>query len=312
MRITILGGAGGMGAWFAQFFKDNNVDVRIVGRSDKTELVANKLGVAFSTIDLLTTDPGTLKEEFADTDIVLVSVPIDVTERVIERVGPALYDGSLLMDVTSVKRGPVAMMERCTSSEVELLGTHPLFGPSTKSMRGMPVVFVPVRTGPLYEQIHRIFERNGAKLEVLTAEEHDEIMTVIQGLPHFVLFSFGFALKDLEFDVDRARHLMGPMYAVVLDFVGRLLHQDPYLYAQIQTNFEMNGVHEAFIASATRFAELVSEKNVDAIIEELRAAKAHFGDTESAMNDSDRIIEEKIKLSLEKNASPSTVLKKKV
>jgi prephenate dehydrogenase len=312
MRITILGGAGGMGAWFARFFKDNNVDVRIVGRSDKTELVANKLGVAFSTIDLLTTDPGTLKEEFADTDIVLVSVPIDVTERVIERVGPALHEGSLLMDVTSVKRSPVAMMERFTSSDVELLGTHPLFGPSTKSLRGMPVVFVPVRTGPLYEQIHSIFERNGAKLEVLTAEEHDEIMTVIQGLPHFVLFSFGFALKDLEFDVDRARHLMGPMYAVVLDFVGRLLHQDPYLYAQIQTNFEMNGVHEAFIASATRFAKLVSEKNVDAIIEELRAAKAHFGDTESAMNDSDRIIEEKIKLSLEKNASPPTVLKKKV
>jgi prephenate dehydrogenase len=312
MRITILGGAGGMGAWFARFFIDNNVDVRIVGRSDKTELVANKLGVAFSTLDLLTTDLGTLKEEFADSDIVLVSVPIAITERVIERVGPALHEGSLLMDVTSVKRGPVAMMERCTSSNVELLGTHPLFGPSTKSLRGMPVVFVPVRTGPLYDEVYGLFKRNGAKIEVLTAEEHDEIMTVIQGLPHFVLFSFGFALKDLDFDVDRARHLMGPMYAVVLDFVGRLLHQDPYLYAQIQTNFEMNGVHEAFIASATRFAELVSQKNVAAIIEELRAAKTHFGDTESAMRDSDRIIEEKIKLSLQKNASPSTFLKKKV
>jgi len=176
----------------------------------------------------------------------------------------------------------------------------------------MPVIFVPVRTGPLYEAIYELFTRNGAKLEVLTAEEHDETMTIIQGLPHFVLFSFGFALKDLEFDVDRARHLMGPMYAVVLDFVGRLLHQDPYLYAQIQTNFEMNGVHKAFIASATRFAELVSEGNEAAIIEDLRAAKAHFGDTTSAMNDSDRIIEEKIKLSLEKNALSSTVLKKKV
>lgn len=175
----------------------------------------------------------------------------------------------------------------------------------------MPVVFVPVRTGPLYEKVYGLFKRNGAKIEVLTAEEHDEIMTVIQGLPHFVLFSFGFALKDLDFDVDRARHLMGPMYAVVLDFVGRLLHQDPYLYAQIQTNFEMNGVHEAFIASATRFAELVSQKDVAAIIEELRAAREHFGDTASAMRDSDRIIEEKIKLSLEKNASPSTFLKKK-
>jgi prephenate dehydrogenase len=312
MRITILGGAGGMGAWFARFFRDNNVDVRIVGRSDKTELVADELGVAFSTLDLLTTDPATLKEVLADTDVVLVSVPIAITERIIERVGPALHAGSLLMDVTSVKQGPVAAMERCTSSEVEVLGTHPLFGPSAQSLRGMPVVFVPVRTGPLYEAIYELFTRNGAKLEVLTAEEHDEIMAVIQGLPHFVLFSFGITLKELGFDVERARHLMGPMYAVVLDFVGRLLHQDPYLYAQIQTNFEMPPVHKAFIASATRFAKLVSEGNEAAIIEELRAAKTHFGDTASAMNDSDRIIEEKIKLSLEKNASSSTILKKRV
>jgi prephenate dehydrogenase len=312
MQILILGGAGGMGEWFARFFKENNCDVRILDISDKTEAVAQVLGVPFSAVDILTMDAGALKGELADTDIVLVAVPIDVTERVIERVGPALREGSLLMDITSVKKAPVAMMEQCTNEGVEILGTHPLFGPSTRSIRGMPVIFVPIRKGPLYEKIYSIFERNGAKLEFLTAAEHDGLMAVIQGLPHFVLFSFGITLKNLDFDVDRARRFMGPMYEVVLDFVGRLLHQDPYLYAQIQTNFEMRRVHEAFLASATRLSELVSAGDVDAYIEELQMAKQHFGDTESAMSDSDRIIEEKIKLLLEKKAAPSTFSKKKV
>ncbi len=304
MRILIVGGAGGMGEWFARFFTENNGDVRILDISDKTEAVAKTLGVPFSTVNVLTIDAGTLSDELADADIVLVAVPIDITERVIERVGPTLREGSLLMDVTSVKKAPVAMMEQCTSEGVEILGTHPLFGPSTKSIRGMPVIFVPVRKGPLYEKVYELFERNGAKLELLTAEEHDEIMAVIQGLPHFVLFSFGITLKNLDFDVDRARRYMGPMYEVVLDFVGRLLHQDPYLYAQIQTNFEMQKVHEAFLASATKLSELVAAGDVDAYIRELQMAKQHFGDTESAMRDSDRIIEEKINLPFQKKALP--------
>ncbi len=303
MRIAIIGGAGGMGAWFAHFFNENNLDVRIVDISDDTEAVAAKLGVPFSTTNILTLDTGALRAAFADTDVVLVSVPIDITGRVIECVGPALHDGSLLMDVTSVKKVPVELMENCTSKEVEILGTHPLFGPSTKGLRGMPVIFVPVRKGPLYEQIYDLYERNGAKIEFLRAAEHDAIMAVIQGLPNFVLFSFGITLKDLEFDVERARRFMGPMYEVVLDFVGRLLHQDPRLYAQIQTNFEMHTVHEAFLVAATRLSELVAEGNVDAIIEELRMAKQHFGNTDRAMRDSDRIIEEKINLSLQTHAS---------
>ncbi len=300
MRITILGGAGGMGEWFARFFKENNCDVRIVDISDKTEAVAKQLDVQFSTINVLKAEVGALKEEFADTDIVLVSMPIDVTGRVIERVGPELHEMSLLMDVTSVKKAPVEMMEKCTSVGVEILGTHPLFGPSAKSLQGLPVIFVPIRKGPLYESVYGIFERNGAKIEFLTAAEHDEIMAVIQGLPHFILFSYGITLKNLDFDVERARRFMGPMYAVVMDFVGRLLHQDPDLYTQIQTNFEMSTIHDAFLAAATRLSELVSEGNVDAIMEELQMAKRHFGDTEGAMRNSDRIIEEKINLSLKR------------
>ena len=301
MRITILGGAGGMGEWFARFFKENNCNVRIVDISDKIEAVAKELGVQFSTADILKMEPEALKEAFVDTDVLLVSMPIAITGHVIERVGPALQEGSLLMDVTSVKKAPVEMMKKCTTEGVEIMGTHPLFGPSAKSLHGMPVIFVPIRKGPLYEEIYDIFERNGAKIEFLTAEEHDEIMAVIQGLPHFILFSYGITLKNLDFDVEQARRFMGPMYAVVMDFVGRLLHQDPYLYAQIQTNLEMRTIQEAFLAAATRLSELVSEGNVDAIMEEMQMAKRHFGNTEDAMRNSDRIIEERINLSLKKN-----------
>jgi prephenate dehydrogenase len=299
MRITILGGAGGMGEWFARFFKDNDFDVRIVDITAKTEAVAKRLGVEFLVTDLLRLKPGAIREALGDADIVLLSVPIEVTGRVIERVGPELHEGSLLMDITSVKRMPIEMMEKWTNEHVEILGTHPLFGPSAKSMRGQSVIFVPLRRGTLYERIYELFVRSGAKVEFLTAAEHDQLFGVIQGLTHFILFSLGITLRELDFDVERSRKFMTPMYEILIDFMGRLLHQDPHLYAEIQTNFEMEELHKAFLKAATRLSELVAAGTVDEFMDELVKARRHFGDTERALIDSDRILEEKIKLSLE-------------
>jgi len=297
MKVTIVGGAGGMGRWFAGFFKDNGIEVRIVDKSDKTEEIAKEMNVQFLNADILRVTEGEVerKDEILDTDVLLVSVPIDITGRVIERVGPEMHEGSLLMDITSVKKMPVRMMEKFTNKGVEILGTHPLFGPTTKSMRGQTIIFVPLRKGYLYERIYEMFERNGARIEILTTEEHDEIMSVIQGLTHFILISFGITLKNLDFDVEQSRKIMSPMYEIIMDFVGRLLHQDPNLYAMIQTNFEMGKIHEAFLAVVNRLCKLVSEGKVDEFIEEMKEAKRHFGNTERAMVDSDRVIEERLK-----------------
>lgn len=292
-----------MGRWFATFFKDNGAEVRIVDKSAKTEAIAEELGVQFMNTDISRLPDESQTERIVDTDVLLLSVPIDLTGALIERVGPEMRDGSLLMDITSVKKAPVELMSRFTNEGVELLGTHPLYGPSAKSMRGQTVIFVPLRKGPLYEWVYGMFERNGAKIEILTAEEHDEIMSVILGLPHFILIAFGVTLKELEFDIERSRKFMSPMYEILTDFVGRILHQDPRLYALMQTNFEMGRIHETFLGCAKRIQELVAAGDVDAVMAEMVAVKKHFGDTAQAMEDSDGVIEEKINRSCENHES---------
>ncbi len=327
MKITIIGGAGGMGKWFAGFFKANGAEVRIVDKSEQTEAVARQIGVEFLKTDILGDEKEEKKEEgekeIAATEVLLVSVPIDLTSRVIERVGPRMPAGSLLMDLTSVKKAPVAAMERFASSGVEILGTHPLFGPSAKSLQGQTVILVPSTSrsgssglvglkglrgsrgsrglrglrGSKSEKIAELFKSNGARIEVLTAAEHDEIMAVVQGLTHFILIAFGVALKDLDFEVARARRFMNPQFKIITDFVGRLLHQDPHLYATIQTNFEMGGIHEAFLTTASRLHELVLEGRVGELVKEMQEAKRHFGnaETERAFADSERVLEQKLK-----------------
>ena len=83
-----------------------------------------------------------------------------------------------------------------------------------------------------------------------------------------------------NFDVAGSRKYMNPMVAILMDFVGRLLQQDPHLSAMIQTNFEI--------------FELVTTGDVEGIIDETKIAMRHFGDTKRAQLDSDKIIEEQI------------------
>ena len=281
-----------MGRWFANFFKECGVDVTIVDKSARTGKIATEIGVRHMEVDILRDSVG----DVVDTDVLLISVPIDITGDVIERVGPEMRKGSLMMDITSVKKVPVEMMSRVTGEGVEILGTHPLFGPSAKSICGQTIIFVPVaeRVGALYRRVYKLFERSGAKIEILSAEEHDRLMSVLQGLTHFVLIAFGIALKELGFDVKRARAVMSPMYEILMDFVGRILHQDPRLYALIQLNFEMGEIHKTFLAVANRLHELIAASDIEGFIAEMRDAKAHFGDTERAMRDSDDVIEAKI------------------
>ena len=296
MLVTIIGGAGAMGGWFAKFFKQNGADVRIVDRSAKTPEIASSLGVDFMHVDILSQHcPSDITEDITDTDVLIISVPIDITCNVIEAVGKRIKDGTLLMDLTSVKREPVRKMLECTKDNVEILSIHPMFGPTAKSIRNQTVIFIEIsgRWGKLCDKIENIFERKGARIVFMSADEHDRTMAVIQGLSHFVLLSYGITLQNLNFNVEHARE-MSPLYEIFTDFVGRILHQDPELYANIQMNLDMKEIHEKFIAAAKMLSSSVLNKDEEKFKSVFLNARKHFGNTEKALKESDEIIEIKL------------------
>ncbi|MBU4454353.1 MAG: prephenate dehydrogenase, partial [Euryarchaeota archaeon] len=204
--------------------------------------------------------------------------------------------GSLLMDITSVKTGPVEAMRKYAPVDVEILGTHPMFGPSIPDIRGQIVIFTPIegRSARWFPVIRSLYEENGAHIEILDAVEHDRMMAVVQGLTHFAYISIGSVFMELEFDVANSRRFMSPMYDIMLDLVGRILAQNPYLYAMIQMNPEVAKVHRAYICQCNRMAEMVKNRDIEGFVTMMKKASAHFGDTESALRRSEKLIGTKI------------------
>jgi prephenate dehydrogenase len=231
-----------------------------------------------------------------ESDIVLVSVLIDKTIEVIREAAPHMHAGSLLMDVTSVKSGPVKAMKTFAPKGVEVLGTHPMFGPTMPALCGQTIILTPVegKSEKWLSVMRSLFESDGAHIEILDANEHDEIMAVVQALTHFAYICIGAALRALDFDVERSRKFMSPVYEIMIDFVGRILEQNPELYASIQENPKAVAVRQTFITESMRLCEMVNTGDLEGFKRIMRQAAEHYGGTHQALERSDRIIRNKI------------------
>ncbi len=283
VKIAIIGGSGEFGRLFARIFAEEGHEVLITGRdSAKGERVAEEIGVRFTRDNVAAASWG---------DVVIISVYIDNTVEVIRQVAPHVREGSLLMDVTSVKVEPCRAMLEHARRGVELIGTHPMFGPRVKSLEGQVFVLTPLRGERWKRWLLGWLEKHRARVIETTPEEHDRIMSVVQCLTHFTYISVASTLRELGVDVKYSRRFASPIYELMLDLIARIVGQNPHLYASIQMHNPLaKRVHDAFIAQAKRLRDIVAARDKRAFVDVMAKAARHMGDVEAAMGRSDKAI----------------------
>ena len=84
------------------------------------------------------------------------------------------------------------------------------------------------------------------------------MMAVVQGLTHYVTLCMADSIRRLGMDIADTRKFTSPVYQIELSLVGRLLSQDPDLYADIlQMNPYVPEVLEACRSSAGDLAGII-------------------------------------------------------
>ena len=161
-------------------------------------------------------------DEALDKEVVILCVPVQFLESLLQNIGHKIKPGTLVVDVASVKVKPVELIKKYVSEEVYITALHPLFGPQSgkNGITGLNVVACEVR----YPRFGSIvdFLANFLKLNVLvrTPEVHDQQMAYVQALTHFV----GRAVNEMDIpDVEQKT----PAYQYLLD-IKRNLGQDSW------------------------------------------------------------------------------------
>jgi prephenate dehydrogenase len=162
--------------------------------------------------------------------VVVVSVPIGATLEVIRKVGPFMKENSLLMDLTSLKVEPMrAMLE---SSVSEVIGLHPLFGPSQPSLAGQNIALCPGRGENWLPWVRNLLEKNGGRIVETTPERHDEIMATVQGINHLDTIIMGFFLQEVGLDPAILERFSTPILRTKMEIIQKVFSH-PALYAEI-------------------------------------------------------------------------------
>jgi prephenate dehydrogenase len=265
MKFAIVGGSGKMGQWFARLLNEEDNQVLLIGRSEeKLREIQQQLDVE------ATTDISRVK----DTDVIIISVPLDVFESVVQQLAPHTSPGQIVMDITSLKVQPVDIMHRYITSAATL-GMHPVFGPGAKSPNKQNFVLTPTseREVALAEKIKGHLEARGARVTLMTPQEHDEMMTVILGLAHFIaIVTADTLLSQNRFQ--KMKDIGGTTFKVLYTLVESVISEDPGLYASLQLGFpSIDKIEEQFLKNASIWAELVKNKDGKAFAERMSALK---------------------------------------
>ena len=181
------------------------------------------------------------KEDIIEEKVLFISVPIRDFKDLILDIAPHLGKDTTVIDVCSVKVYPVTVMTEALPDHVEIIATHPLFGPDSISKpNGMTMMMNSTR------EVHgkfsfwkQYFESKAIKIVEMTPEEHDRLAAKTQGITHFV----GRVLKDAGVGVTEIETLgFKELLAVIdqtcydsWDLFTDLQNYNPYTTSMIET-----------------------------------------------------------------------------
>lgn len=273
MKVAIIGGSGKMGKWFAGFLVNEDIDVVITARDeDRLKAAAEQLGVE------ATTD---MAEAVNGAGYIVLSVPIDNFENVVGELQPLLTPDQIVLDITSIKEAPVEIMHKYLDKGI-ILGTHPVFGPGAKSVRNQNFVLTPTNRQEveLADKIRGYLEVRGALVSVMTPREHDDMISIILGLAHFIAIVSADALLNFD-SLKQMASIAGPTYKVLLTLAESVITEDPELYASLQMNLpRITEIEGIFLKSSQTWADIVKNKDKTGFISRMNLLKEKMKDND--------------------------------
>jgi len=132
-----------------------------------------------------------LRELCSTSRAIFLCVPINQVEHVIREIAPHLQPGTTVFDMCSVKVHPanVLMAQLGDRTDLNLVATHPMFGPDSAAdgVPGLPmVVWRLAGDERVYGEWVEFFGALGIRTVEMSPDEHDRLAAWSQGVTHYI------------------------------------------------------------------------------------------------------------------------------
>jgi chorismate mutase / prephenate dehydrogenase len=260
-RVLIIGGAGKMGAWFAQFLSSQGFAVEVADPSDEPSPFPRSADWHASKLDH---------------DLVVVATPMKVAARVLLELADRKPTG-LVIDIGSLKSPLRAGLKRLVEAGCKVTSIHPMFGPDTRLLSGRHVVFCEVGVPAATREARALFASTMAEQLEMSLDEHDRLMAYVLGLSHALNLAFFTALAESGELVPRLQKMSSTTFDAQLKVASLVATDNPHLYFEIQAlnDYGAASLH-ALRSAAERIQRLVESGNESGFVELMAAGRRYL------------------------------------
>lgn len=161
---------------------------RVIGVDEEDTI---EQAVAMGAID----SGGKLELACGDADIIFLCTPIGTFGEIIAEIKTKIKPGAILSDVGSTKQEVMRIFTELPDN-VYKIGGHPMAGSEIKGINGADrylfenaaYILTPAPGTPdiIIGFMQQLLSSTGARIKLLTAERHDELVAAISHIPHLV------------------------------------------------------------------------------------------------------------------------------
>ncbi len=200
MKITVIG-LGLIGGSIAKDLRKTGFATELVGVEVNPEYAAKALEIGL--VDRIES----LEEAVADTDLVIIAIPVDKTKEVLPLVLDSIASGTTVTDMGSTKKVLVDFVASHKRRK-NYVPAHPMSGTEysgpTAALEGLfkekiAILCDQENSGPQHVAlIEKMFQNLGMDIAYMTSDEQDHSTAFVSHLPHAAAFALANAVQAKE------------------------------------------------------------------------------------------------------------------
>ena len=222
-----------------------------------------------------------INKKIADSDLFFLCTPVSQIEECIKKLLPFLKKGSIVTDVGSVKN----IFSKKIFSDIrkvsDFIPGHPIAGTefsgaknATKGLFENKWCIITPENNPRknVSKLKKVWETLGMRVSIMTAKEHDRIMSITSHLPHLIAFTIvGTAINNNK----GRKSLLNFSAGGFRDFT-RIASSDAEMWRDIFLNNKNNVLDtlDEFINDLKNFRDLIDYNRSEDIYNFIKKAKA--------------------------------------
>jgi cyclohexadieny/prephenate dehydrogenase len=274
--VSIIG-CGLIGSSILRAIQNRNLakEVRIFDLSKEVTTYIKKENICSN----ISTD---IRQCVRNSDLIIIATPLSSYKEIILSIKDDLKKGAILTDTGSVKKEFMKIIHNINLKEINWIPSHPIAGTEESGPKAGDAdifenrwcIISPPKDSaeePI-KILKELWEAIGSKVKIMTAEEHDEILSLTSHLPHAIAYNIVRTVINVE---DKLKQEVIQYSAGGLRDFTRIAASNPLMWRDIflDNNENISKGIDNFIEKLQELKKALNDKNGDKLYQIFSSTK---------------------------------------